>query len=159
MAVFSSCGQSPVWPCISAYAHSRVTGLGHDLSAFVYETQTAQACKITYFMQLVVCCTAFLYRVSVNNIYYGTYIPYTCLHGAKWLCCLFSINCRINVQNEKNLVYFDDMLLNLHFDRERLANSTIWETGNCKCSTVDKFLLDENGLNAGRINAACERFW
>lgn len=76
MAVFSSCGQSPVWPCISAYAHSRVTGLGHDLSAFVYETQTAQACKITYFMQLVVCCTAFLYRVSVNNIYYGTYIPY-----------------------------------------------------------------------------------
>lgn len=58
MAVFSSCGQSPAWPCISAYAHSRVTGWGHDLSAFVYEKQTAQACKITYFMQLVVCCTA-----------------------------------------------------------------------------------------------------
>ncbi len=58
MSVFSSCGQSPVWPCISAYAHSRVTGWGHDLSAFVYERQTAQACKITYFMQLVLCCTA-----------------------------------------------------------------------------------------------------
>lgn len=57
MAVFSSCGQSPVWPCISAYAHSRVTGWGHDLSAFVYERQTAQACKITYFMQLVVFCS------------------------------------------------------------------------------------------------------
>lgn len=69
MAVFSSCGQSPVWPCISAYAHSRVTGWGHDLSAFVYERQTAQACKITYFMQLVVCCTAlqFLYDHSKQH--------------------------------------------------------------------------------------------
>lgn len=53
-AVLSSCGQSPAWPCVSAYAHSRVTGWGHDLSAFVYERQTARACKITYFVQLVV---------------------------------------------------------------------------------------------------------
>lgn len=69
MAVFSSCGQSPVWPCISAYAHSRVTGWGHDLSAFVYERQTAQACKITYFMQLVLCCTAlqFLHKLSKQH--------------------------------------------------------------------------------------------